>query len=137
MARIYKYQAYLRPSYVDDGGYVYDGEWCLGFGNESGQYEISIEAAVEFYNSVVSSAEQTDEFGNTVTPQTAEEFLKDHNASSSDLAIQLLTDTDAKTIRVIEDLIETLVSKSVINLEDLPLEAQNKLIVRQNLRELI
>lgn len=126
--RIFKYLAHSRPSCVEDGGYVYDPAtgYCIGFGEtENEEYEITIEDFEDYYNEIV------------VEGQTADDFLHEHQASASDLAIQLLQDTDAKTIRVIEDLIETLVTKSIISLSDLPLEAQNKLIVRANLREQI
>lgn len=42
---------------------------------------------------------------------------------------------DAEFIRVIEDVIDTLISKNVINITDLPLEAQTKLFGRKGYRE--
>jgi len=42
---------------------------------------------------------------------------------------------DADFIRVIEDVIDTLISKNVINITDLPLEAQTKLFGRKGFRE--
>ena len=42
---------------------------------------------------------------------------------------------DADFIRVIEDVIDTLISKNVINITDLPLEAQTKLFGRKSFRE--
>ncbi len=42
---------------------------------------------------------------------------------------------DADFIRVIEDVIDTLISKNVINITDLPLEAQTKLFGRKGYRE--
>jgi len=42
---------------------------------------------------------------------------------------------DADFIRVIEDVIDTLVSKNVINITDLPVEAQTKLFGRKGYRE--
>src|SRR3954471_22312128 len=42
---------------------------------------------------------------------------------------------DADFIRVIEDVIDTLISKNVINITDLPLEAQTKLFSRKTFRE--
>ena len=42
---------------------------------------------------------------------------------------------DADFIRVIEDVIDTLISKNVINITDLPIEAQTKLFSRKGYRE--
>ena len=42
---------------------------------------------------------------------------------------------DADFIRVIEDVIDTLISKNVINITDLPLEAQTKLFGRKGYRQ--
>jgi len=42
---------------------------------------------------------------------------------------------DADFIRVIEDVIDTLISKNVINITDLPPEAQTKLFGRKGYRE--
>ena len=42
---------------------------------------------------------------------------------------------DADFIRVIEDVIDTLISKNVINITDLPVEAQTKLFSRKGYRE--
>ena len=42
---------------------------------------------------------------------------------------------DADFVRVIEDVIDTLISKNVINITDLPLEAQTKLFSRKSYRE--
>ncbi|GAB4351500.1 MAG: hypothetical protein Kow006_15430 [Gammaproteobacteria bacterium] len=41
---------------------------------------------------------------------------------------------DADFIRVIEDLIDTLIAKGVLRLTDLPHEAQRKLLARKSLR---
>ncbi|HEX7687643.1 MAG TPA: hypothetical protein VF453_08050 [Burkholderiaceae bacterium] len=42
---------------------------------------------------------------------------------------------DADFVRVIEDVIDTLISKNVINITDLPSEAQTKLFGRKSFRE--
>ena len=42
---------------------------------------------------------------------------------------------DADFVRVIEDVIDTLISKNVINITDLPIEAQTKLFGRKGYRE--
>ena len=50
------------------------------------------------------------------------------------LASDTLAQTDIPLVRVLEDLIGTLVSKGTIALSDLPAAAQNKLAQRQQLR---
>jgi hypothetical protein len=42
--------------------------------------------------------------------------------------------SDLDMIRIIEDLIDVLISQNVINFTDLPTDAQNKLLARQQLR---
>jgi hypothetical protein len=42
---------------------------------------------------------------------------------------------DADFVRVIEDVIDTLIAKNVINITDLPVEAQTKLFSRKSFRE--
>ena len=42
---------------------------------------------------------------------------------------------DAEFVRVIEDVIDTLIVRNVINITDLPEQAQAKLFARKNLRE--
>lgn len=42
---------------------------------------------------------------------------------------------DADFVRVIEDVIDTLIAKNVINITDLPAEAQTKLFSRRSFRE--
>ena len=42
---------------------------------------------------------------------------------------------DADFVRVLEDVIDTLVAKNLLNITDLPLEAQNKLFSRKSFRE--
>ncbi len=46
-----------------------------------------------------------------------------------------LVASDAEMARVTEDLIETLISKNVIMLTDLPRKAQEKLLLRRRMRE--
>lgn len=45
-----------------------------------------------------------------------------------------LNKSDTEMARIIEDLIDVLVSKNIINFTDLPLPAQRKLVGRQKLR---
>ena len=42
---------------------------------------------------------------------------------------------DADFVRVIEDLIDTLLSRNILNITDLPAEAQHKLFARKSFRE--
>lgn len=48
---------------------------------------------------------------------------------------QLLTESDTSITRVIEDLINLLIEKKVINFTELPIHAQNKLQHRQAMRQ--
>ena len=49
--------------------------------------------------------------------------------------VERFAELDADFVRVIEDVIDTLISKNVINITDLPLEAQTKLFGRKSFRE--
>jgi hypothetical protein len=72
--------------------------------------------------------------GLTQTPsnETAEE------ASLSDPEVaSFLSDSDFGLIRVIEDLIDVLVDKNIMNITDLPESAQLKLIYRKDTRSLL
>ena len=46
-----------------------------------------------------------------------------------------LKESDEALIRVVEDLIVVLEAKSVIVLEDLPISAQDKLVIRKAMRD--
>lgn len=50
---------------------------------------------------------------------------------------EALASSDAATVRVIEDLIDLLVRKNVINFTELPEQAQQRIKARQSLRERI
>ena len=70
----------------------------------------------------------------------ADEFLADDHAdvraflgAGDDGFVRL----DAAFVRVIEDVIDTLIVKHVINITDLPAEAQAKLFARKSFRERI
>ncbi|MDX1736988.1 MAG: hypothetical protein R3261_02055 [Alphaproteobacteria bacterium] len=54
--------------------------------------------------------------------------------TSSDDAHSELEKTDRDMSRIIEDLVDVLVKKNIINFTDLPLPAQRKLVSRQKLR---
>ncbi|WP_151669234.1 hypothetical protein [Nitrincola schmidtii] len=49
--------------------------------------------------------------------------------------IARLNNSDIELIRVLDDLIELLINKKVIKFTDLPNEAQQKLMMRQTLRQ--
>jgi hypothetical protein len=63
------------------------------------------------------------------------EFLNKHS-ESTDLK-QILTESDVKLARVVEDLIELLIDKNIIMLTELPEAAQLKLVSRQRVRNAI
>ncbi|AFJ01877.1 hypothetical protein Q7C_706 [Methylophaga frappieri] len=70
-----------------------------------------------------------------VSPNSPEllHFLGDSN--STDNARVLLSSSDMALIRVLEDLINTLIDKGVILFTDLPLAAQEKLSAREKIRD--
>jgi hypothetical protein len=59
-------------------------------------------------------------------------FLNETGAWGDSLAL-----SDAGTVRVIEDLVDLLVRKNLINFTELPEQAQHRIKARQNLREKI
>jgi hypothetical protein len=68
----------------------------------------------------------------------AQEFVADAAAEVQAFLAQLSPDTfrqlDADFVRVLEDLIDVLVARHVINITDLPAEAQGKLFARRSHR---
>ena len=76
-----------------------------------------------------------DDAGNIVainsqkTKECAEEFYPDQESK-----IISSLESDLSMIRVLEDLIETLVKKSILNITDLPHKVQQKLLARKKLR---
>ena len=50
-------------------------------------------------------------------------------------AEKFLKETDNSTIRIIEDLVELLINKELIEMNDLPIFVQEKLIIRSNARK--
>ncbi|QDF95796.1 hypothetical protein CJ010_04145 [Azoarcus sp. DD4] len=50
-------------------------------------------------------------------------------------ALAALVSSDLGLVRVLEDLIDTLLAKDVIRFTDLPIPAQNRLLQRRSLRE--
>lgn len=71
----------------------------------------------------------------------AQEFLDDHHAEVQAFVGRVASDSgdfsslDADFVRVIEDVIDALLSKNVINATDLPAEAQAKLFARKTFRD--
>lgn len=74
------------------------------------------------------------------TSALATEYLPDQHPEisafigRSDSAEQFAR-LDADFVRVLEDVIDTLISKNILNITDLPVEAQAKLFSRKNYRE--
>lgn len=65
------------------------------------------------------------------TPEITE-WLKANTLRAATLL--LLQQSDSEMVRVLEDLIEVLMSKGIISITDLPLAAQNKLLNRAEAR---
>ena len=70
----------------------------------------------------------------------ADEFLPDHHAEVQAFVGRAEGDDgysklDADFVRVLEDVIDTLIVKNILNITDLPPEAQAKLFARKGFRE--
>lgn len=70
----------------------------------------------------------------------ADEFLPDHHADVLAFVGQTeggegYSKLDADFVRVLEDVIDTLIVKNILNITDLPAEAQAKLFARKGFRE--
>ncbi len=61
------------------------------------------------------------------------QFLK-HTTSGDELMTRALAQSDTDLVRVMEDLIQLLIDRNVINFTDLPAEAQAKIRTRQTMR---
>lgn len=76
-----------------------------------------------------------------VTPATEQKPLMDEEVlaflNETGAWGEALAFSDAATVRVIEDLIDLLVRKNVINFTELPEQAQQRIKTRQSLREKI
>ena len=71
---------------------------------------------------------------------SAEEFLPDEHAEVQSFIGRPVegdgfSRLDADFVRVIEDVIDTLIVKNILNITDLPAEAQAKLFARKSFRE--
>ncbi|MCB6184073.1 hypothetical protein LIN78_11000 [Leeia sp. TBRC 13508] len=72
------------------------------------------------------------------TPE-ANEFLPQHSPEIARFLGQnedstLFTGLDNELVRVLEDLVDTLITKNLLRITDLPSEAQQKLLARKRLR---
>lgn len=63
-----------------------------------------------------------------------EQYPASAQGASTPETLDRLASTDQSLIRVLEDLVETLVSRNVIHFTDLPEAAQTKLLERRSLR---
>ncbi|MEJ7136873.1 hypothetical protein [Amphibiibacter pelophylacis] len=62
-------------------------------------------------------------------------FVGGDSAAEKATAAASFTQMDASFVRVLEDVIDTLIIKNVINITDLPIEAQTKLLSRKSFRD--
>lgn len=70
-----------------------------------------------------------------LNPGAAEFLPDDHPDVRAFVGVGEFERLDAGFVRVIEDLIDTLIVKNVINITDLPDQAQAKLFARKSFRE--
>ncbi len=63
------------------------------------------------------------------------DFLSQMRRGELTDTLEWLVESDLKMVRVLEDLIDVLIQRNVINFTDLPLAAKNKLLQRRSLRE--
>lgn len=79
----------------------------------------------------------TAEIAEHVEPDSRElhDFLAHMRKGELTDTLEWLVESDLKMVRVLEDLIEVLIQRNVINFTDLPLAAKNKLLQRRSLRE--
>lgn len=70
-----------------------------------------------------------------LSPQTAELLAYLGQSAKADEAQVMLNSSDLALIRVLEDLINTLVDKGVIVFTDLPPAAREKLVSREKIRD--
>jgi hypothetical protein len=74
-------------------------------------------------------------------PQGGADFLPDEHAEvqafvgNGGAGLDAFNRLDADFVRVIEDVIDTLIMKNVLNITDLPEQAQAKLFARKSFRE--
>ena len=61
--------------------------------------------------------------------------IQSQSLLSKTLALSESIQSDLSMVRVLEDLIETLIKKSIINITELPPQVQDKLTTRKKMRE--
>jgi len=79
----------------------------------------------------IQSVSREQQPGNEMLDEDAPEILRFFRASKPEPAF---SEADADFVRVLEDLIDTLILKNVIQHTDLPPAAQRKMLVRKGLR---
>ncbi len=90
---------------------------------------------------VVRNAEGQLESLHRLETEATSEFLEDRHPEVLDFLGTTAEDgnnfsrLDADFVRVIEDLVDVLLSKNILNITDLPAEAQAKLFARKSFRE--
>jgi hypothetical protein len=85
-------------------------------------------------NVVACNTKKTEECDQVINIDDLDQF-KSFLLSKKDLMFSRSIQSDLSMVRVLEDLIETLVKKSIINITDLPLQVQEKLTTRQKMRQ--
>jgi hypothetical protein len=78
------------------------------------------------------AAEGAEEFLDDQHPEVAQFFGQPPGGNPAESSFSRL---DADFVRVIEDVIDTLLFKNILNITDLPAEAQAKLFARKSYRE--
>ncbi|GGA67661.1 hypothetical protein GCM10011369_06630 [Neiella marina] len=83
---------------------------------------------------VAIAREQNEQFSEAITTDNPEllTFLKQHGEDADILS--LLQSSDTPLIRVLEDLIQLLIKKNMIQFTELPTAAQQKLLERKEIR---
>ena len=83
----------------------------------------------------IDSLHRRDEGGAEFLPDDHPDVRAFLGVAPAAASVEGFASLDADFIRVIEDVIDTLISKNVINITDLPIEAQTKLFGRKGYRE--
>jgi hypothetical protein len=81
------------------------------------------------------TAGQIDSIHRTPTAEAAEFLAENDPELLQFLGHRQFLSLDADFVRVIEDVIDTLIVKNLINITDLPLQAQAKLLARKSFRD--
>jgi hypothetical protein len=83
---------------------------------------------------VAVSQQQQEGFEEQISPDDPQlkQFFRNFGSATSELE-----ESDLAFVRVVEDVIELLIDKNVIRFTDLPDQAQEKMLTRQNLRSVL